>query len=191
MYPHSFFRIWCALFFPLIVLGTLVLLIMYVNDQQNIRLGANEPQEWMAHDAAVKIASGVSPLQAVLGAPVMVMSEEAPYLIAYNAEGSTTAATGQFVGKVSVLPRGVLEYARDHGTHRLTWEPEQGIRHAIVVVPIDSGRLGYVLSGRSLSYAQVEEQLLSERTVFGWIVLLFMSILASVFGALLLRKPAG
>ena len=188
MYPYSLFRIWCALFLPLMTAGTLLLLIVYVNDQQNIRLGANEPQEWMAHDTAIKIASGTPPLQAVMGAPVSVLSEDAPYLIVYNPEGSTTAATGLFDGKVSVLPRGVLEYARDHGTNRRTWEPEKGIRHAIVIVPIQGGKLGYVLSGRSLSYAEQQEVLLSDRTIYGWLLSLVVSMLLSLFGTLFIRR---
>jgi hypothetical protein len=188
MSPHSFLRIWAALCTPLLFVGTFVLLIVYVNDQQNIRLGANEPQEWMAHDTAEKIASGVSPTRAVIGAPVVVMSEHAPYLIAYDKAGSTTAATGIFEGKVSTLPIGVLQHTRDHGTHRLTWEPEPGIRHAIVIVPIQGGDLGYVLSGRSLSYAEQQEELLRERTIYGWLLTLVVSVLVSLVGALLLRK---
>lgn len=188
MYPDSLLRTWCALCVPLLLVGTLVLLITYVNEQQNIRLGANEPQEWMAHDIASKIGSGTSPLTAVTGAPVSVMSENAPYIIVYNAEGSTTVATGVFEGKVSTLPRGVLDYAREHGTHRLSWEPHPGVRHAIVIVPIQGGTLGYVLSGRSLYYAELQETLLRERTIYGWGLLLVGSVLFSLFAALLLTK---
>lgn len=188
MYLYSLLRTWIALCIPLLFVSTLILLIVYVNDQQTIRLAGNEPQEWMAHDTAEKIASGISPVRAVVGAPVLVMSEYAPYVIAYDKEGSTTAATGVFDGKVSNLPPTILEYARDHGTHRLTWEPEPGIRHAIVIVPIQGGTLGYVLSGRSLFYAEQQETLLGQRTVFGWLGTLVVSILLSLFGAFLLRK---
>lgn len=188
MYPHSFFRLWCALTIPLFALGSILLLIVYVNDQQTIRLGANEPQEWMAHDAAENIASGMTPALAVSGSPVPVMTEYSPYLIAYNPEGSTTAATGLFDRKVSVLPRGVLEYARDHGTHRLTWEPVPGTRHAIVVVPIEGGKLGYVLAGRSLTYTEEQEQLLTDRIVFGWLVMSFVTLVCGLCATLLLRK---
>ena len=188
MYPHFFLRIWLVFFIPLFLVSTLVLLIVYVNDQQHIRLAGNEPQEWMAHDTAERIASGVSPTQAVMGAPVRVLSEHAPYVIAYDKVGSTTAATGIFDGKISNLPEGILEYTRGHGTYRLTWEPEPGIRHAIVIVPIQGGTLGYVLSGRSLFYTEQQEALLKERTVYGWILTLIVSILVSVCAALLLRK---
>ncbi len=190
MDSHSFFRIFLALWIPLSVLSTLILLIVYVNDQQSIRLGANEPQEWMAHDAAARIASGMSPAHAVAGAPVDVMSAYAPFVIVYDRVGSTTVATGVFEGKVSNLPDGILEYTREHGTHRLTWEPEAGMRYAIVIVPIQEGKLGYVLSGRSLSYAEHQETLLRERTVYGWIVLLIASLLVSLLAARLLFKKA-
>ncbi len=188
MYPHSFFRIWCALFLPLFIVASALLLIVYVNDQQTIRLAGNEPQEWMAHDAAQKIVAGIAPAVALTGVPVSVMTDDAPYLIAYNSEGSTTAATGLFDGKVSVLPRGVLEYALEHGTHRLTWELTPGVRHAIVVVPIQEGKIGYVLAGRSTSYTEEQETLLANRTVFGWLILLFLSFIICAVASLLLRN---
>ena len=179
-----------ALFIPLFTVGTCILLITYVNTQQGIRLAANEPQEWMARDAASRIASGISAIKVLAGSSVQISTSQSPYLIAYDALGNTTAATGLFENKVSQLPQGVFDHARDHGVSRLTWEPVKGSWQAIVVVPIGHGELGYVLAGRSLAYAEEQEQLLSERTVFGWLVLVLISLVTSFVCAFVLRRRA-
>ena len=177
-----------AIGLPLATVTSIVLALSYVNDQQNIRMAANEPQEWMANDVASRIEAG-KPIQSdFIAGSVNVLYNHTPYIIVYDKFGSTTISSGVFEGKVSTLPRGLLESTRKLGINRVTWEPYKGVRQAIVLVPIHGGEGGYVLAGRSLAYAQEQESLLAKRALLGRLVAMLAIIIVTLLGALCLRK---
>lgn len=188
MNSPSLLRTVLAIGLPLATIATIILAISYVNDQQIIRMSANEPQEWLARGLAARLEGGVQMKNAYLWDSVTVMSDPTPYVIVYDRYGSTTAATASFGNKVTHLPQGVLEYAKLHGVNRLTWEPAKDLREAIVVVPINGGEGGYVLAGRSLAYAEEQEAQLAQRAFFGWLVSMIAILAVSLISALLLRK---
>jgi hypothetical protein len=68
----------------------------------------------------------------------------------FDPQGTVLASSARLHGAIPVLPGGVLAHARATGEHRLSWQPEPGIREAIVVVSARKGQLGYVVAGRSL-----------------------------------------
>jgi hypothetical protein len=143
---HSTLKHWL----PLAVMATLFAGIIYGTVQQSFRTGADDPQIQMAQDAVAALA-GQLPVESVLPAgQVDLALSLAPYLIVFNPEGAPLVANATLHGQVPVPPKGVLEYARQHGEDRLTWQPEPGVRSAIVVLPVSGGTAGYVLAGRSL-----------------------------------------
>jgi hypothetical protein len=78
----------------------------------------------------------------------------APFLIVFDGDGKIVAASGVLRGRVPIVPRGVLDYVREHGEERVTWQPVDGVRIASVVVSYSGSSQGFVLAGRSLDETQ-------------------------------------
>jgi hypothetical protein len=170
-----------VIFLPIAVASTLVAAVAYTNEQQILRLGANEPQEWLAQDAASRIANGESVPQVAMGTPVAIESSPAPYVIVYDASGKPIAGTGYLQGNMPTLPKGVFDSAFAANGDFITWEPEAHIRQAIVVDPIHTAAGGFVVSGRSLAYTEQEEDTLLTRTIFGLVITLVVTFVTCLF----------
>ena len=120
-------------------------------EHQQLRLQANDPQVQLAEDAAARLAVGAAPA-AVLppGGEVDIARSLAPFVAIYDATGTPLASSGKLHGAAPRLPGGVLDFARAQGGHRLSWQPEAGVRHALVVVPVRGRAAAFVVAGRSL-----------------------------------------
>ena len=175
---------------PIAIAASLVLGITYINDQQTLRLGANEPQEWLSADAEVKIAGGES-IQQVLMTPslfattsaVEISTDSSPYIVICDQSGNPIGGNGYLHGVLATLPQGVLASSTQDHRGFVTWQPEEGVREALVIDHINSPTGGYVVSGRSLAYVENEEDMLTARTFVGWIgcmIAIFIACLASV-----------
>jgi hypothetical protein len=181
------------LFVPLAVGLTLVMAVASINEQQILRLGANEPQEWMADDVVAQIESGATPANVATGIPVALESGSGPFIIVFDANGTPVAGTGFLGGVLPTIPRGVFDAARNgDDSHFVTWQPESGVREAIVVEPFQatgkSSVTGFVVAGRSLAYTEYQENLLYERTFLGWFgTMLGTLIIATLAVTFLLR----
>jgi len=68
----------------------------------------------------------------------------------FSDAGTVVAASARLHGQVPALPGGLLDYVRQHGEDRVTWQPESGVRMATVIVHVPKGPGGFVLAGRSL-----------------------------------------
>ena len=73
----------------------------------------------------------------------------ATFVIILDKQGKTVTSTAQLNGQIPNIPLGVFQYAQTHQENRLTWQPENGLRFATVVIPYGD-KSGYVLVGRSL-----------------------------------------
>ena len=165
--------------------------ISYAAIQQAIRQSANDPQIQMAEDAASKLAGG-QPVQLVVPAEkVDIANSLAPYLIVFDAQGKPIAASAQLDGLTPTIPAGIFAYVKQNGEDRLTWQPQPGVRSAIVVTQFKGATSGFVLAGRSLREVEKREDNLEQILGLGCIVLLVVTFLATVllFGKLLTRKP--
>jgi hypothetical protein len=81
-----------AIGLPLAVIGSIILAISYINDQQNLRMLANEPQTYLAQDAALRVLAGGKP--AGFANAIPIESDPAPYLLFVNATGTAIAGSG-------------------------------------------------------------------------------------------------
>jgi hypothetical protein len=134
----------------LAALATAVCLLVYYVQQQAWRAAANDPQIQIARDAAAALAAGKT-VDAVVPKDTVDMERSlAPFLIVFDEKGAVVGASGALRGNVPRLPGGVLEYVRDRGEERVTWQPIGGVRIASVIVSYSGARQGYVLAGRSL-----------------------------------------
>jgi hypothetical protein len=129
-------RYWLAMAFA----WSLSLAVVLAVQHQLLRLQANDPQVQMAEDAAARLVAGAGP-ELVLppGGDVAIEHSLAPWLLVYDASGTPLAGSGRLHGALPRMPGGVLPFARAHGGHRLSWQPEAGVRQALVIVPVRGG----------------------------------------------------
>lgn len=156
----------------LAALTTAVCLLVYIVAQQTWRTAANDPQIQMARDAAAALAAGKT-VDAVVPHDTVDMEHSlAPFLIVYDEKGTVLRASGALRGNVPVPPRGVLEYARDHGEDWISWQPIGGVRIASVTVSYSGARQGYVLAGRSLEETEKRVSRFGNLIALGWLATL-------------------
>jgi hypothetical protein len=151
----------------LAVVATLAAGLGYVIAQQTVRHAANHPQVEMARDAVSKLDAGASPAS-VLPARVVDLdspSDADPYLIVVDRLRRILASSVTIGGQQPLPPDGVFDYAQSHGEDVITWQPEPGVRSAIVV---DSFGQGFVVAGRSLKATEELESALSLWALGGW-----------------------
>ena len=122
-------RYWLPLAF---VTGALCVLV-YLAVQQALRHGANDPQIQMAEDAAYALSQGGSVAEVIPAGSVEISRSLAPFLVVYDETGKPQAGSGVLHGEMPVLPAGVLDYVRQQGEDRISWQPENGVRVAAVV----------------------------------------------------------
>jgi hypothetical protein len=163
--PARAFLYWLPLAFCLTVLAGLV----YVAVQQNYRQGANDPQIQMAEDAAAQLEAGQQPGTVVGSITVDMARSLAPFLIVYDEAGQVVAASVQLDGNVPAIPPGVLDAARQSGENRLTWQPQEGVRDASVVIHFAGSHPGFVLAGRSLREVEARVDQLTQVTGLAWV----------------------
>jgi hypothetical protein len=135
---------------PLAAMGVVLCGVIYVVAQQGLRIGANDPQIQMAQDAATALAEGQNPASLVPTATVEISQSLAPFTMVFSDAGTVVASSARLHGQVPALPGGLLDYVRQHGEDRVTWQPESGVRMATVIVRVSGSPGGFVLAGRSL-----------------------------------------
>jgi len=161
---------------PFAVAATLIIGLGYTLAQQVLRMSANDPQIQMAEDAATALAAGQSVESIVPSTKVDIASSLAPYLVVFDESGKPIASSGWLHNQMPTLPPGVgvFDYVRaaPRGENRITWQPERGVRSAIVVVRISGARQGFVMAGRSLREVEVREDNALQMSVLGGIATL-------------------
>ena len=142
--------------FPWICTGLIVGLIygsMYTVMQQDLRLGANDPQIQLAQDAAAQLTQGKSKAAVLPTMRVDLDKSLAPAVIIYGSTGRPLAGNGYIGGSLPDFPRGALQSNDATAYHAVTWQPNKNLRLAVVIVKAGDN---YVLSARSL--AEVERR---------------------------------
>jgi hypothetical protein len=134
--------------------ATIVIGVVYVFVQQDLRQGANHPQAEVARAAASRLNGGATPASVVPSGAVDIASSADPYVIVVDARGAVLASSASLGGSAVVPPSGVFDYVRAHGEDTVTWQPATGVRSAIVVDAFDSG---FVVAGRSLKGTEDQE----------------------------------
>ena len=149
-------------FFVLPIIGfSFLFLVIYCVAQQNIRMGANDPQIQIAEDTALSFSKNEEPVfiknnrdkndKDIISDMRKSLS---PFIILYDKDFKLILSSTRLDEKVVEIPKGVLENAKKRGETRITWEPETGVRNAIVVVYFKDVKEGYLIAGRSLREAE-------------------------------------
>lgn len=156
---------------------TVIFGTIYAAIQQDLRITGNDPQIQMAEDMATGLANGQTPAEVVAdGKQVNLNDSLATFVMIYDQNGQQTFSSALLDGKAPGLPGGVLDGAKSKGETRVTWQPEKGVREAIVVKYYHGEQSGYVIVGRSLKEIEKREDQTLAVTGAGWLV----SILAAM-----------
>ncbi len=169
-----------AFFLPVAVLATLCCCLVYGAVQQDLRMGANDPQRQLAEDAARALDAGTPPTTLVGSATIDLAVSLAPFIVIFDPSGHVLATDGQLDGHDPVPPPGVLDAARQNPPNAVTWEPRAGVRIASVTVPWHGGT---VLAGRSLREVERQEDNLLLIAAAAWIVMLGALAVAALVAA--------
>jgi hypothetical protein len=179
----------CKSYFAALVIGSYRCNWIYWSSlrfvQQDIRQSANNPQIQIAEDAAVKLAGGQSVQDVVPSEKVDIGTSLAPYLIIFDANGNPLASSAQLDGQTPTIPSGVFDSVRKNGEDRITWQPQPGVRSAIVVTQFTGTASGFVVAGRSLREVEKRENGLLQTLEASWIVMILATFIVT---ALLFRK---
>jgi hypothetical protein len=172
---------------PLAALTVLFTGMIYVATQQTYRSGANDPQIQMASDAVIALERGASPEDLVTVNKIDISQNLAPYLVIYDTSHQIVVASATLHGEPLAPPSGVFDNARTNGMNVLTWQPEAGVRSAIVVKPYPGG---FVLAGRSLQSVEERETSLEQLLLMGGLATLALTFAAIFVTRLALVSPS-
>jgi len=166
---------------------TLMSILIYAVTQQNFRLTANDPQSQMARDAVTAIKNGADPKTLLSSDRVTEMSERmSPFIVIYDKAGNIAAGSTTLNGKPLILPNGVLDYIQKRGSDMVSWQPQPGVRDAMIGLKADRGYT--VIAGRSLHDVEERISILGEQVLFGWLVSLVALLVVVIIQDWVTRK---
>ncbi len=155
--------------------------------QQVIRQSTDNPQVQLAEDTAASLTAGQN-VQSVLPTnKVDIASSLASYVVVFDANGKPIASSGQLNGQMPTIPSGVFDSVRQSGEDRITWQPQTGVRSAIVVTQFKGQTSGFVLAGRSLRESERLQDNITQILSVGLIGLLIVILPITAF---LFRKAS-
>ena len=161
--------------------------LVYLTVQQSLRMGANDPQIQMAEDTASSLNTGASVEAVVPSTKVEIADSLAPFVIVFADSGKILASSATLHGAVPTYPLGVLDYTRQKGQDRVTWQPKAGVRMATVVVRYNDG---FVLAGRSLREVEKREDQVEQLSGLAMLAIWVTTLIMVVLGELLGRKKS-
>jgi hypothetical protein len=148
---------------PLAVALTGLSLAVYAAVQQDLRQSANDPQIQMAEDAATSLNAGAPPTTVVPPRQVDLKDSLQPFVMVFDNTGALLASSATLDGQAPDFPKSVLENL--NGQDRITWQPEAGVRSAVIV---QGWQGGFVVVGRSLRLVEEREQNTLALTAAAW-----------------------
>ncbi|MDE2026868.1 MAG: hypothetical protein KGJ07_10380, partial [Patescibacteria group bacterium] len=144
----NIFSVWILL----VITVSCIFGVTYFVVQQDIRIGANDPQIQIAEDTANALSNHhyLNISQHTVDISQSLMS----FRMTFDANGKVQSSEGVLHGKTPVVPFGVFSSVKNNGEGRFTWQPESGVRIAAVVVAYNNG---YVLAGRNIREVEKRE----------------------------------
>lgn len=173
---NQFLRFWL----PMAVVITALCGLVYLVEQQSLRINANDPQIQMAEDAAAALTKGASVESILPSGQVNIASSLAPFVIIFDDSGKPVASSALLHDQIPSYPTGVFDYVRKNGEDRVTWQPEPGVRIASVVVAYSGTLNGFVMAGRSLRETEKRVDLVGSYVLFAWILTMLTSLIVVV-----------
>jgi hypothetical protein len=160
-------------------------LLVYVVVQQSYRQSADDPQIQMANDAAQALEMGKTIEEIIPAETIDIDRSLAPFYLFFNSDEQPVAGSGILNNSLQTLPDGVLDFAKEKGENRVTWQPQPEVRIAAVIVPYQNG---YVLAGRNMRQVEQREAQVSTFAGLTWILAMIGTLAAIAFGEFFLAE---
>ncbi len=149
--------------------------LVYASIQQNFRQNANDPQIQMAEDAAAKLEAGASVASAIPSATIDIGQSLSPFIMLFDDTGKPIAASGMLNGIIPPFPVGIFDTVRVNGEDRVTWQPQENVRIALVVTKVTGAQTGFVAAGRSLREMEKREDQLTKEVLGTWVIAVLLA----------------
>jgi hypothetical protein len=164
---------------PLAITITCLSGLIYLSVQQNLRMSANDPQIQIAQDIANQLVKGQDPRAFVPSTTTELSKSLATYIILFDKDGKLVGSSVTLDGKTPVVPQGVFAQTQksSNGETRFTWQPQVGVRSAVVVDYYKGPVPGFVLIGRSIKEVEIRETQQEYIVFLGWATTMLVSLL--------------
>jgi len=158
---------------------------IYVSVQQTLRQDANDPQIQVAEDLANQLsqASKLPTLNTVID----IKKSLATFVIIFNNKGKPVTSTAYLDNSIPVPPIGVFQLAEKFKKNLITWQPQNNVRIASVIVPFGN-KSGFILVGRSLREVEKRIDKITLFAVVTWMGAVFGSLVILILNKLLINK---
>ena len=166
-------------FLFLAVSWTIVCGLIYAAVQQNYRQSANDPQIADIQDVTAALNAGQQLNLAPDG--TNLNTSMSTFIVLFDKNGNSLGSNALLDGTMPKLPQGIFKsYKNSDPFKTFTWQPEKGIREAVVLGKVSSTGQ-YVAIGRSLKQIEFRENDLAEMVATGWIFLILLSLFSTYF----------
>ena len=169
-----------AFFLPAAAALTLAVGLAYVAVQQDLRIGANDVPQQLTEDGARALDAGAEPTTVVGQGQVPIETSLAPFVAVYDERGTLLTSNGSLDGKPPAVPIGVLRSAQTTGRDAVTWQPRDGVRVALVVLPWHGGTIA---AGRSLRVIETRIDAITAVMALGWLAAVAILAIAAGLAA--------
>jgi hypothetical protein len=163
----------------IVVFVSLISLMVYGTMQQMLRQGINYVPVQLATDAVNRLDSGISPKSVPLPTNIEISKSISPFVIILDQNKKVLVSSATLNGVTPVIPQGTFDYVAGSGQDRVTWQPQPGIREALVVDKYSAeGSSGYVVAGTSLKESEATTDKIGRDIFIGWVVINVFVIVA-------------
>ncbi len=175
-FSASVFQQWI----PSAIMITLLCGISYTAVQQSLRTSADDPQVQITQDMSDLVATAPDPTAVINSAvkkKIDISKTLAIWGMIFDDSGKMLVSSGQLDGKELTIPKGVFDSTKKYGEDRFTFQPQKGVRHAVVMRHFGGSKPGFLMTARSLQAIEAREDTILQVVVFGWIVSLLVMYL--------------
>lgn len=164
------------------IIITLIFGGFYVTLQQFGRHSANTAP---AAAAAAQVQSGAVP---ATGPRLELTADSGVFVMVFGADNKPASSTVMLHGQLPVIPAGVLETAKALGSDDVTWQPEPGLRMAVVA---RQSAGGVVVAGQSLTPFEDNDRMSQLFLAAGWLGSVVVLTGAYAAAGLIRRREGG
>lgn len=149
---------------------TILAMLIYTSVQQAHRSAANDPQLQIVTDICNRLKKGGSIDKWFNNDTIEISQSLSVFSTLFDNQGQPVISTGVLNGKMPHLPEGVFDFASKKGEDVFTWQPQGGVRMAIVLRSLQSSPYSFVASGRALKETEKREQNLLWMSLISWLL---------------------
>jgi hypothetical protein len=168
-------------FLSQLVVISLICAMLYLTVQQCYRMGANDPQLQISSNICDRLSRGQPAGNLFNGDSLDIARTQSTFGVLFDPSGQPIQSTGLLNGKMPHLPSGVFAFTKDKGEDRISWQPERGVRIAMVIQQVSAPGIGFVGIGRSLKDVEERIQNLGWMVLICWLISIGVVIVNAIF----------